>query len=118
MSRKCVAIGMEEMREEYKVGLLMTRVHLEDRDKSILLAALGGDVTYKKVKSTLLNVFNDREKGEVWMVDINQAPRCYTCQKIEHISRGCPENKRRNTGKCVDAVERRDTNGRGVDTPE
>ena len=42
MSRKCMAIGMEDMREEYKGGLLMTRAHLEDRDKSILLAALRG----------------------------------------------------------------------------
>ena len=61
MSRKCLPVGMEDMKEVYKGGLLMTREHFKEQDKSILIAALGGCVSYKKVKHTLLNVFNIKE---------------------------------------------------------
>ena len=30
MSRICIAVGMEDMKEEYKEGLLMTIAHLEE----------------------------------------------------------------------------------------
>ena len=30
ISQQCMAIGMEDMREEYKGGILITRAHLED----------------------------------------------------------------------------------------
>ena len=36
--RKCDAVRMEDMKENYKGGLLMTRAYLEGRDKNILPA--------------------------------------------------------------------------------
>ena len=60
MFRKCIAVGIEDIIDIHKGGLLMTRVNLEKRSKKILMAAIGVDGSYKKVKHTLLNFF----KGE------------------------------------------------------
>ena len=65
MAQKCKSDGMKEMEEEYKGGLLMTHANLEERDLSILKAALGGEVNYERVKLSLLNIFGNKEQKNI-----------------------------------------------------
>ena len=71
MSRKCMAIGMEDMREEYKGVLLMTRAHLEDRQK-YTAGRTDGEVSYPKVKSAE----PIQRTGEERNKDVGQKPDC------------------------------------------
>ena len=69
-----MAIGMEDMREEYKWGLLMTRTHLEDRDKSILLAPLAGGSFISEGENCNAELI--QHTGEERNMDVGQKPNC------------------------------------------
>ena len=84
----------------YKAGVLMTRAHIEKVDKWVLMEAIGEDVSYEKVKSTLLSLFGEEEvkkEKEVWITGSEENPRCYTCHEKGHSS---PENKDRLKQEC------------------
>ena len=57
--RKCMAIGIEDMKDIHKEGLLMMRANMEGQDKSILIAAIEDDRLYEKVK----HIFKLDKKG-------------------------------------------------------
>ena len=70
MFRKCLAVGIDDLMNIYKGGVLLTRAHIEKVDKWVLMAAIGEDVSYEKVKSTLLSLFGEEEvkkEKEVWI---------------------------------------------------
>ena len=71
----------------------MTRANWEERDLNILKAALGGEVNYKRVKLSLLNVFGNKEQKNIWITDTGRTNKCYACGKNGHIRRMCLENK-------------------------
>ena len=53
MFRKCMAaVGIEGMKNIHKEGLLV-RANFQEQDKSILIAAIGDDGLYERVKHKL-----------------------------------------------------------------
>ena len=99
MFHKYLAVGIEDKREIHRGRLIMTRTHLEERDKIILMVTLGGDVSYGKVQHTLLNVFTgEEEKGKEECVNV---VHCYSCNKMGNISRVCPDNKYKGAGSTI-----------------
>lgn len=99
--RKCITVGMAELGEEHKGGLLLGRSRLTENEEKIILGVLDGDLNYGKVTNSLIGIlgksYQEQRKEGVWFEKNRNTEGgrqvCYKCNKTGHIQRDCRERK-------------------------